>query len=294
MLNLYNEIFTNEQKAIEYCFSTNYMKETKECECGSERTIITNKRRRGLYTFKCRVCKRTSAITVGTMFHSPKVAINEYLKAIYMWVIGMDTVQIELQSDVCNNTFFKIKEKILNKININNFNKIGGENTIVQIDETAICRGKIITNPSNTLDETKGIQWIVGGVVEGNPSEVFLTLVPDRKINTIYNIFNQFLIKNSIIRTDGYPSYPTAVAMFGSEHQVVLHTEGFKNEDGQTTNAIENLWSHLKSEYRRRNGLRKEKIDGFLREFFWRKRVVKERSPFSLTEAFYSILENFK
>lgn len=294
MLNLYNEIFTDEEKAIEYCFANNLLKKTKECECGREQNVILNRRRRGFKMLKCIGCNKTNTITIGTIFYRPKVSISEYLKAVYMWVIGMDTVQIALHSNICINTFFVIKEKILKKININNFNKIGGENIVVQIDETAICRGKIITNPSNTLDDMKGIQWIVGGVVEGKPSEVFLTLVPNRKINTIYDIFNQFLIKKTIIRTDGYPSYPSAVEMFGSEHQIVFHTDGFKNEKGQTTNAIENLWSHLKGEYRRRNGLRKEKIDGFLKEFFWRKRIIKERSTVTLNDAFYSLLENFK
>ncbi|KCZ77997.1 hypothetical protein H311_00980 [Anncaliia algerae PRA109] len=39
-------------------------------------------------------------------------------------------------------------------------------------------------------------------------------------------------MNKSILITDCYPSYPSAVAKFGSDHKIVNHSEGFCNADG--------------------------------------------------------------
>jgi hypothetical protein len=52
--------------------------------------------------------------------------------------------------------------------------------------------------------------------------------------------------KGSIILTDGYPSYPYVVNLFGSVHKVVNHTTGFNKRRGYNSNKIENVWSHLR------------------------------------------------
>ncbi|KCZ81149.1 hypothetical protein H312_01441, partial [Anncaliia algerae PRA339] len=79
----------------------------------------------------------------------------------------------------------------------------------------------------------------------------------------------------SILITDCYPSYPSAVAKFGSDHKIVNHSEGFCNADGINTNSIENIWSHLKKDYRERAGVKIERITLFLKEFQWKKQNLK-------------------
>ena len=119
--------------------------------------------------------------------------------------------------------------------------KIGGEGIGVQFDETAICNGELIPNPSSTLDNKPYIQWLVGGVEEGNCRNFVLKLVPNRKVPTILDVFEEHVVPGSIIVTDGYPSYPRAVTEFGSCHEVVNHSVGFVNAQGAHTNQIESL-----------------------------------------------------
>jgi hypothetical protein len=104
---------------------------------------------------------------------------------------------------------------------------------VVQVDETAICRGLILNNPSNTVDEIPGVQWIVGGVAENSTFDCFMTLVPNRSSTTMLRMFNDFINPGSIIRTDGHRSYPNAVMEFQSIHQVVFYNIGFVNEHNQ-------------------------------------------------------------
>ncbi|KCZ77993.1 hypothetical protein H311_00987 [Anncaliia algerae PRA109] len=62
----------------------------------------------------------------------------------------------------------------------------------------------------------------------------------------IYEIFEKCIKRGSLIITDGYPSYSTAVKKFNSFHVIVNHTEGFKNSEDFHTNSIENFGAILK------------------------------------------------
>lgn len=93
------------------------------------------------------------------------------------------------------------------------------------------------------------------------------TLIPDRKKETLEKAFKRYILTGSKIVTDGYPSYVPAVKEFRSQHVIVNRTAGSVNEDGFTTNKIENVWSHRKPVYRKRNGLNHNLISGFVEEF---------------------------
>jgi hypothetical protein len=153
--------------------------------------------------------------------------------------------------------------------------KIWGTGVRVQIDETAICNGLVVSNPSNRYDNIPEIQWIVGGVVEGNCRQFFLELVPNRKWDTILEVFNECILPGTIIVTDGYPSYPRAVETFCSEHERINHSLGFVNETGGHTNQIENIWSHMKQDYRRKGGINHGRITLWIDEFSWKKEKFK-------------------
>lgn len=139
----------------------------------------------------------------------------------------------------------------------------------------------------------EGIQWIIGGVLNTDSSSFFLALVPNRKWETILDVFVKYVNLGTIIATDGYPSYPRAVSQFGSIHEHVNHSEGFITNDGIHTNRIENLWSHLKQEYRSRNGLNKDRIALFIVEFWWLKKNIKHRDLNLSKIGFIKMLELF-
>jgi hypothetical protein len=148
---------------------------------------------------------------------------------------------------ISGDTYIKIKDVILVRIGQvgDQEYKIGGPGVQIQFDETAICNGLIIGNPSSEDESNTDIQWIVGGIVEGSCREFFVKLVPKLRHKTLLDSFRRGVIPGSKYTTDGYPSYPAAVSNFGSVHEVVNHSVGFVNEDGTNTNQIENLWSHL-------------------------------------------------
>ena len=112
-----------------------------------------------------------------------------------------------------------------------------------------------------------------------------MKIVPNRKSETILDVLKEFVVPGTIIRTDCHPSYPDAVLKFGSIHEKINHSKGFKNKNNQTTNPIESMWSNFKSMYRKRHGLLKSRLGNFVQEYIWRRRNCVARSKDETWEA---------
>ncbi len=273
----YNTIFTSNDTAIEFLLRDGVIKETIDCTNCSNVMVIshTSKFIDGrLYRCKNKKCSKKMSLKNSTKFINLNIEFKKILRGIYCWIYNYTNYQAINMCDISESTFIKIKDCILESFeDYNESIKIGGPDIRVQFDETAICNGKIITDPSNTEDNLPGTQWIVGGVIENNCKEVILKLVQNRKISTLQELFESHVSKGSIIITDGHPSYPSAVKNFGFEHEVVNHSIGFTNLDGANNNQIENIWSHFKQEYRSRGGMNKRRICLFInsarRAEFW-------------------------
>jgi hypothetical protein len=98
-------------------------------------------------------------------------------------------------------------------------------------------------------------------------------------------------IKNgTTIITDGHASYPRAVFENGCNHIVVNHSLGFRNANGFTSNCIENFWSLLKYEIKKRKGVLKCNLNEFLNEFAYRYSFLRARSQREIMCAFNEIM----
>lgn len=288
--NIYSEPFLNSKNAFSFLLENGNLTDTKQCsKCSSTSRILKTKRRKDGYAYICtnQQCKKVVSISCSFQLET-KVMIHLLLRVIYCFVCNYDNSQAVSICEVSEPLYIKIKKYILQKIKKINQrdNKVGGLNVEVQLDETAICNGRIISDPSNEMDGLDGVQWIFGGVVKGRPSELFMKLVPNRRKETILRVMREFIKRNSIIVTDGYPSYPPAVHDFESVHIIVNHSEGFRNNDGYTTNYIENVWSHFKTEYRSRHGLPHSQIELFIEEFVFRKKHLLKKTELQKKAAF--------
>jgi transposase len=103
--------------------------------------------------------------------------------------------------------------------------------------------------------------------------------VPNRRSNTLIEIIRDNVHPESILVTDGYPSYPAVDSNLSMDHLIVNHSVGFRNENGDNTNSIENLWSHLKSNLKTAHGVKRSEMENFIVEFMFRKMYIKENRP---------------
>ncbi|WUR04537.1 DDE-TNP-IS1595 domain-containing protein [Vairimorpha necatrix] len=146
-------------------------------------------------------------------------------KYLYCWVFSYTNYQAINFGQMAESTYNEFKNVLIDFISEtpSRIEKIGGGNTRIQIDITAICNGLVIDNPS--------------------------------KHETLLEKFKKYILPGTIIVSDGYSSYPKAVANFGSVHELVNHSKGFVNGEGGHTNQIENFWSNLDHDYRKRSEL---------------------------------------
>lgn len=148
----------------------------------------------------------------------------------------------------------------------------------------------MIRNPTSNEDEIRDTVWLIGLVQEGNTNVLRLEVIPDRTIETLTSFFQRNIIPVSIIKSDGYPSYPRAIANAECEHRIVNHSMGFVNNEGEHTNNIENVWSHLKTEIRSRRGVMLANMSDFAKEFVIFKKNNAIRSRTNTSNFFKKIL----
>ena len=91
-----------------------------------------------------------------------------------------------------------------------------------------------------------------------------MAVLPDRTVNSFKRFLIENVNKNSIIKTDGFKSYPEAVSAANCTHLIVNHSEGFVAPDGTHTNLIENLWSHLKTDIKTRRGIMYNNLSSYI------------------------------
>ena len=123
---------------------------------------------------------------------------------------------------------------------------------------------------SNFDDESTNrtdLKWLFGEIERGQTDRFFLIVVQNRRSETLKQHIEANILEGKKIITDGYPSYPSAIDLNKYQHEIVNHSVRFTNDNGEHTNNIENIWSHLKCEIRRRNGVFHSNISEFLLEF---------------------------
>ncbi|XGW28134.1 hypothetical protein V3C99_008161 [Haemonchus contortus] len=144
----------------------------------------------------------------------------------------------------------------------NNISRIGGPNTLVQVDETCIVRRKYNVGRIVRKD------WLVGGIQDGTKL-VFVEITDDRSSATLNAIIQRHVLPGGIVPTEKWKGYNN-LANLGYHHETVNHSEPFVDPDsGVHTQRIENFWGHLKAKIRSRHGLKGELWDDHFFEVLW-------------------------
>jgi hypothetical protein len=85
---------------------------------------------------------------------------------------------------VCRKTSIKLKSKITKKLLNQKYRKIGGNEKVVQIDETVICRGRLIlTHQTNWMMCLALLGLLALWVIDKVRGLCFI--VPNRKMETV-------------------------------------------------------------------------------------------------------------
>ncbi|KAG0424488.1 hypothetical protein DMUE_6087, partial [Dictyocoela muelleri] len=285
-------IFTDNNAAFKFLLDIGLIEERRACQnCSGEMRLELDPSYSNNYRLRCSSCRKSKSILEGSNFSNPKINFSEYLFIIYCWLEKNFEYNIEKNSNVSLNSIKRIKRKIIKIIDIDNkeeHRKIGLYEP-VQVDESVIIKGKLIKSPSLMYDSIQRATWIVGAVEE-NTRELVLEIVPNRRKETMLDFFKRNINDNAVVKTDGHKSYPYSVAGIEGVHIVVNHQEGFKNSEGYHTNLIECEWSLFKTDIKTRKGIPGFAIGGYVEEYIWRRRNIKEKTSESYRQAFIKLV----
>ena len=121
----------------------------------------------------------------------------------------------------------------------------------MEIDETVLCRRRVIRNSITIDDDVADNVWIVGAIDTTKQRNFILKCVPNRSIHKVTEAFLRKICILSILCSDWFRSYSEFANNLYLKHHIVNHSIGFVAEDRTNTNNIEGFWSHLKSSMRK-------------------------------------------
>ena len=204
--------FLKNTKTIELFLEINIIKQEINCMRGDGRMrIMVVATYIDGYAYRCssKACRSKASPKKGSKMAIPNMEFVKILRKMYCWAYDYTLARVIDFCDCAETAYIKIKDLILQVIfeQEPEMVKTCGEGIGMQFDETAIYNGELIPDPSSTLDNKPSVQWLVGGVEEGNCRNFVIKLVPDIKVPTILDMFEEYVVPGSIIVTDGYPSY---------------------------------------------------------------------------------------
>lgn len=196
-------------------------------------------KRQGLY--KCKSCRKTFSVTVGTMFEGSHIPLMKWFYAIYIFLShkkGISSTQLAKDIGVTQKTAWFILERIRHELH-GKF--IATFNDMTQVDETYVG-GKNKGRVKNAQGRSLKQKVPVVGLLSNGKVQTFVT--PNTSGKILKAIIYKLVKEGTTIISDGWKGYVGLSAKY--EHKVVDHGTGEYVKDGFHTNSIEGFWSHLK------------------------------------------------
>uniref|UniRef100_A0A8R1I3W7 DDE_Tnp_IS1595 domain-containing protein n=1 Tax=Caenorhabditis japonica TaxID=281687 RepID=A0A8R1I3W7_CAEJA len=277
--------FPTEKDVVHLFMDCNLLKKEAKCEkCGKQMALRS---RGSSYEWRCRLSKSkdcsSKTIKTGSFFQNTKLTLTQALKVMVMWIQKYSSGQISAEVGISQQTVCDWRN-FLRELCVEiekDYEKIGGQNHICEIDETNVhCR---------KYGVGKGLKedWVLGGIDREN-GRVFAQRVPNRTASTLVPLLQTKIEKNSIVYSDEWKSYSQLKKYFAG-HYTVQHKTQFVNLIGSRavcTNGIESLWSRLKKPFKISNGTSSALLDSYISEF-----VVRENEK---DEFYTKVLEKLQ
>jgi transposase-like protein len=144
---------------------------------------------------------------------------------------------------------------------------LGGNNHIVQIDESAFGRAKY--NRGNALKRKP--LWVLG-LRDDVTRRILMRVVEKRDANTLEPIILSNVRPDSVIHTDQWAAYNRLKDYI--PHETVNHSVEFKSSTGVHTNGIEGEWSGTKKFMRHYSVHNRASVPSYLGEYCYKRNVA--------------------
>ncbi len=205
-LNLYSQIFILNDEAVAFLLDQGIIEREIPCSyCGSLMSIRRSATATNGHIYRCRnsSCNKRRSILAGCIFKSPKILLHLFLRALFCFIMSMDNTQSTNTVEISEPTYIKIKKRFIGlmkkDLDSNDF-MMGVNGTAVHVDETAVRRGRIITNPTSCCDSIPNVTWLVGVIEEAPEQRVVLRIVPDRRVATLKSFLESVIVPGTTVK----------------------------------------------------------------------------------------------
>ena len=265
--------FADEQRCIDLLKEFRWRNGIKCPHCKYDKAYELNGAFKG---YKCCRCKRNFSIINGTIFEKSQLPLSKWFVAIYVVITrkkGVSAAQLSRDINVTYNTAWFMIHRIRWMLMSDYKNKLSG---YVEIDESYLGGKNKNRHPDKKVKGAGGRSCkdkapIIGIVspeeyeyrerpskkdpsktvlekVVTKPAQLICRATRDVRVNTIKPLIYKNVELGSIIVTDEYNAYKGLQGNY--QHRFVVHRIGeYVNDEGFTTNRIENAWTHLKGMY---------------------------------------------
>ena len=271
--------YNNREETIRWCRENGLLAREMHCAtCGSLCTETIGRREVDGRVWRCSEggCRRRINIRKGSFFEGSHLQLWQVLCLTYFWSIdcgrsrGLSQQQIMKELEIgCNSTIVDWKQfcrDVCVSYFLNHPEQIGGEDRVVEIDESLFARRKY--NRGRIVAE----QWIFGGY-DPVAKKGFLVPVPRRDAATLLPIVQQWVLPGITVYSDMWQAY-NQLGAIGYGHGTVNHTLHFVDPaTGVTTNHVEAMWQRAKNKHKAHHGpTNRDMIPDYCAEFMWYER----------------------
>ncbi|KCZ81713.1 hypothetical protein H312_00891, partial [Anncaliia algerae PRA339] len=198
---------------LNYFRSKNILKSTERCDfCDIGMKQVVANRIMDKFVWKClhKTClkyKTTKSIRSNSFLAKYRISLQQCLSLLYKFFKDNSVSEVSKENEINLKTVIKFFDEIrgIIKTFYNGLDlRLGGENIIVQIDESMFCH-----KPKNHRGRATSREIWVWGCVDTSfiPAKGHMCIVPDRTQSTLLNKIHEIIKPGTIIWSDEWRGY---------------------------------------------------------------------------------------
>ena len=285
------------EKAVEFCLEMGLLQKFSACiRCSSDNIKLQETEKQKVadgIMWRCRTCKTSWSHRRGSLFQGRTTSLRQILQILRLWCLGLLHTQIASDAEVCEHAvheYIKLFQNVLmdsydrlplqGAVGLGVGDLLGADGGVAAADEMRIGRRK----KGYFGHKTRPLADVVGAVEQKPGGRLILEIMPkldNGKMRQkgpptaaeIRPFARAFVHPGADVYTDGARAYEVLAREFSWDHRAVSHKKEWVREEGNKkvhTNKIDGMWAHVRGFINARGGLRKHRLQWYLREFEWR------------------------
>lgn len=199
--------------------------------------------------YKCKSSGKYFNVRTDTIFEGSKIILQHWFMAIYLFTSnkrGISSYQLARDLDITQKSAWFMLQRIRFATEHDSFmRELEGT---VEVDETFVGGKNRNRHKDKKVPLSQGRSFkdktpVFGAIERGGLLRA--KVIADTKLETIHPLVVEYVKANSNLMSDEWVAYKNMNRHFN--HNFVDHNrKQYVNEDGASTNCMENFWSHFK------------------------------------------------